>query len=270
MEIYVESAPEAPRRQLVPPARKLPKCLFRQEPLEPIDVPICDEFTWDSPFSPAWLAARWPGRNLRFVRVGRALAPLAEVPIAQVPYMFLIAKYFDQDKIDHALEPVVGHRLVVALRDMEWLMTNYSKQYDSSYFLQRAPHPMDKHVPRTSLVNVYDTYNATLHMYRRRHFRTYKQGQRMYLWTGARFEETTVGQLLCLIWSIETGLVTFAARFQAHIKEHEQSATRENQADRERHRQMGLKRKRQELVERQARDVWVVELPLDSLARPDL
>jgi hypothetical protein len=50
----------------------------------------------------------------------------------------------------------------------------------------------------------------------------------MYLWTGTSFEETTVGQLLCLTWAIEWGIVSFAFAFCRDIKSHETLVTKNN------------------------------------------
>lgn len=158
-------------------------------------------------------------------------------------------------------------QLTVALRDIDWLMVNYSKQFDSCYFLERdALSAARNFMPRGELVSVYEMYNNTLHMYRRRHFRTYKQSHRMYMWAKDSFEETTIGQLLCLMWAIEWGVVSFAFARCNDIKHHETFVSKQNQADIDRFRQLGQKRKRMELVARPETDVWCVEIPHDSLS----
>lgn len=179
----------------------------------------------------------------------------------------MAAKYFSERVIKRALKPFLGRQLSVALRDIDWLMVNYSKQFDSCYFLERplSDEPLSFQ-PRKELVSIYEMYNNTLHMYRRRHFRTYKQAHRMYLWTGDNFEETTIGQLLCLMWAIEWGVVSFAFAHCKKIKEHETVVSKQNQADIDRYREIGQKRRRMELVTRQSTDVWTVQLPQDSLS----
>lgn len=150
-------------------------------------------------------------------------------------------------------------------------MVNFAKQFDSCYFLERPYRGrLDCFTPGKEIVSIYDMYNNTLHMYRRRHFRTYKQGHRMFLWTDSHFEETTVGQLLCLMWAIEWGVVTFAFARANEIKEHETFICKSNQADIERYRAQGMKRKRMELVARPPSDVWVVESPQEPLTIPSL
>lgn len=146
-------------------------------------------------------------------------------------------------------------------------MVNYSKQYESCYFLQRNyKHRLDCFTPGKELVSIYEMYNNTLHMYRRRHFRTYKQAHRMYLWSNNGFEETTIGQLLCLMWAIEWGIVSFACNRCAEIKAHETIVSKTNQADINKYKELGMKRKRMELVTRPTLDVWAVEIPQDSLS----
>jgi hypothetical protein len=217
--------------------------------------------------SPDFVRARWPDRNIRFIQVGRAFAPIHEIPIAQIPYLIVAAKYFDQDKIEHALLPFLNRKLKVALRDIDWLMVNYSKQFESCYFLQKDyRHALDTFTPGRELVSIYDMYNNTLHMYRRRHFRTYKQSHRMYLFTGDHFEETTIGQLLCLMWAIEWGIVSYACAKSSDIKRHETHVSKTNQEDIDKYKSQGVKRKRTELVHRPPSDVWVVELPQTDLS----
>ena len=235
------------------------------------ETDICETMTWDSAISPAFVKATWPSRNIKYVRSGRAFAPITEIPIAQIPYLTVVAKYFDHGTIVHALQPFLNRKLSVALRDIDWLMVNYSKQFDSSYFLSRNhAGPLDSFTPGNELVSIYEMYNNTLHMYRRRHFRTYKQGHRMYLWTDASFEETTVGQLLCLMWAIEWGVVSFAFYHCKHIKAHETLVSKTNQADIDSFKQRGLKRKRMELVTKPSSDLWVVEIPQESLTLGNL
>jgi hypothetical protein len=248
------------------PKPVLPSMIVRAS-TEPYETDICDTMTWDSAISPSFVRAMWPHRNIKFVRAGRAFAPITEIPIAQIPYLTIVAKYFDQHTIQHSLQPFLNRKLLVALRDIDWLMVNYSKQYDSSYFLSRVRKgPLDSFTPGNELVSIYEMYNNTLHMYRRRHFRTYKQGHRMYLWTDKNFEETTVGQLLCLMWAIEWGVVSFAFYHCKHIKDHETFVSKTNQADIDSFKQRGMKRKRMELVTKPVSDLWVVEIPQESLS----
>jgi hypothetical protein len=139
------------------------------------DIPLCETMTWDSALSPHFVAHAWPGRNVQFVRCGRAFAPITEIPIAQIPYLVIVAKYFTQSTITNGLQPFLNRKLSVALRDIDWLMVNYSKQFDSAYFLSKQRHRSSlSFSPKCELVSIYEMYNSTLHMYRRRHFRTYK------------------------------------------------------------------------------------------------
>ena len=162
----------------------------------------------------------------------------------------------------------MNRKLLVALRDIDWLMVNYSKQFDSSYFLAKDKHTQSHRLsfsPNNELVSIYEMYNNTLHMYRRRHFRTYKQGHRMYLWADSAFEETTIGQLLCLTWAIEWGVVSYAFEHCRDIKHHETAISKHNQADIDSFKRQGIKRKRMELVAKPEVDVWAVALPHESL-----
>lgn len=272
MEIVVEFAPE-PKQPLLyerfssRPRKPVPSCMRHQKLWTPLEVDMSDSMTWDTCLSPEWIRARWPEKQVKYIQIGRAFAPVHEIPIAQIPYLLVAAKYFDDDTIAFALQPFLNRKLHVALRDIDWLMVNYSKQYESSYFLQRDyKHNLDTFTPGIELVSIYEMYNNTLHMYRRRHFRTYKQSHRMYLWTNDSFEETTIGQLLCLMWAIEWGIVSYACAHCSSIKAHETLVSKTNQADIDKYKVIGVKRKRMELVIRPTPDVWVVEIPQQSLS----
>jgi hypothetical protein len=88
----------------------------------------------------------------------------------------------------------------------------------------------------------------------------------MYLFTGDHFEETTIGQLLCLMWAIEWGIVSYACAKSSDIKRHETHVSKTNQEDIDKYKSQGVKRKRTELVHRPPSDVWVVELPQTDLS----
>lgn len=83
--------------------RPIPSCMLKPKSWVPIDVPICDVMTWESTLSLAWVKARWPGQDVRFIRIGRVVAPIDEIPIAQIPYLIVAAKYFGRDMIEYAL-----------------------------------------------------------------------------------------------------------------------------------------------------------------------
>lgn len=64
------------------PRKPIPACLYSQPRYDPIETPICDTMTWDSSMSLEFVRARWPTRNIRYIQVGRAFAPIQEMPIA--------------------------------------------------------------------------------------------------------------------------------------------------------------------------------------------
>ncbi len=92
MEIVIEE-PDPLATDCITPilSARLPGCR-RPPPVLPsmvvkpyapaFDEPLCDTMTWDSSLSPAFVAAAWPERNVKYVRCGRAFAPITEIPIA--------------------------------------------------------------------------------------------------------------------------------------------------------------------------------------------
>jgi hypothetical protein len=108
MEIVVETLPavskcsydwqfETRRRS------RVPECLKRIRSSQPINVDISDSMTWDTCISNEWVKARWPERTIKYISFGRAFAPIDEIPIAQIPYLIVAAKYFDAETIENAL-----------------------------------------------------------------------------------------------------------------------------------------------------------------------
>lgn len=114
MEIFIEEPlPVAPPRPLPLIPNPPPPNVRAPQPIPPgivvspsaplVDVALCPIMTWDSSLSPEFVEARWPGKKIKFIRAGRAFAPITEIPIAQIPYLIVAAKYFTGHVITHAL-----------------------------------------------------------------------------------------------------------------------------------------------------------------------
>jgi hypothetical protein len=108
MEVVVEFPPE-PKSPLLyerfsARVRKpVPLCMRTQRHWTPLDVDMSESMTWDTCLSPEWIKARWPDKHVAFIHIGRAFAPVHEIPIAQIPYLLVAAKYFNDETISYGL-----------------------------------------------------------------------------------------------------------------------------------------------------------------------
>jgi hypothetical protein len=110
-----------------------------------------------------------------------------------------------------------------SLRVLDWLNTNYSKQYDVEYKLLRNG--------KVKVIYLWDKYNANLSSgYGKELFdpfgRGKKKGKTILLEHGEKILETTVAQLNYFRWAIRYGVIDYAeANLDAIYKDmHERSS----------------------------------------------
>jgi len=177
------------------------------------------------------------------LRVGRFWANGAFSIPKQKLLLEQIHTFFTDDMIRRTLllflEEEQGGTGTVSKRDMDWLVTNYSKKYEVRY-----KHKIKDGWP-AEMVCVHDSYHSFLRQFRRGLFDIFCRGQRVYfVMDGAQYE-TTVGQLHFLKWAHTYGVLN-------HLLEHyEQIASdhrrRQSQIRDDKKKLQGQKRKRQEL-----------------------
>jgi len=173
----------------------------------------------------------------RFLIKGQFINPKQQLVLEQIHHFFT-------DDILHNtllqfLEKEKGGYNVVSKRDMDWLVTNYSKKYNVQYEWQiKQGWPKD-------LVCLHESYHTYLRQYRRGMFDIFCRGQRVYFNLDDKIYDTTVGQLHFLKWAKEYGVIDFL--IQNYEKISSDHRRRQAQAREEKKKFVGVKRKRQEL-----------------------
>lgn len=198
------------------------------------------------------------------VRVGRFWASGPFVKPKQQLLLEQIHAFFTDDMLRATLmlflEADQGGTGAVSKRDMDWLVTNYSKKYEVRYeWRTKAGWPAE-------LVCVHDSYHCFLRQFRRGLFDIFCRGQRVYFCmadadTGELAQyETTVGQLHFLKWAHTYGVLAYLMRnYAAVAADHRR---RQAQIREDKKRLCGQKRKRQELSPVQPQACTIVNAPV--------
>lgn len=182
-------------------------------------------------------------QSAKAVRVGRFWADGAFVNPKQRLLLEQIHGFFTDDALRATLllflEPEQGGTGTVSKRDMDWLVTNYSKKYEVRYeWRVKAGWPPE-------MVCVHDSYHCFLRQFRRGLFDIFCRGQRVYFVLDGAQYETTVGQLHFLKWAHTFGVLQYLlANYEAVATDHRR---RQAQIREDKKALKGQKRKRQEL-----------------------
>lgn len=176
------------------------------------------------------------------LRVGRfwslkPLQPKAYNCLVQIePY------YSDDDILESMLVPFCTESFPVALRVLNWLVTNYSKQYKIIITDPKSGVPF----------NIYDSYQTTGKLYKRSLFdpfrRKSKGNEAIYFQWKKDILETTVGQLNFLRWAQTSGVIDFALKHKDAISENYDSIRMKSRKSKEIAKQLGIRKKRSNLT----------------------
>jgi hypothetical protein len=205
--------------------------------------------TWDAVIPSEWLQAEFPEEETRptVIRFGEFCSNISTTPIAQIPYLIMVSKFFkNKEMIDRYLTPFLKRSIDVSLCNIDWLLTNYSKEMCLGYYVVRDDEQTYSCLKKEYIV-LNGLYTKTLNMYRRRHFGSFRRSNRC--WVRESRMETTVGQLIFLIWCVEWRVFDCARILLDQIESHKTMKTENNKKEILEFKQRGLKRPRKELVE---------------------
>jgi hypothetical protein len=206
--------------------------------------------TWDAVIPEEWLVQEFPDPDTRptVIRFGEFCSDINATPIAQIPYLNMVSKFFTKEKIEKYLVPFLKRSIDVSLCNIDWLLTNYSKEKCLGYYLVREDKEKQTYSAlKKEYVVLNNLYIKTLNMYRRRHFGSFRRSNRC--WVRETGMETTVGQLIFLIWCIEWRVFDCAYYLLDKIEEHKILKTEQNKKEILEFKNRGEKRPRKELVE---------------------
>jgi len=204
---------------------------------------------WDAVIPEEWLENEFPDLETRptVIRFGEFCSDLQTTPIAQIPYLNMVSKFFTKEKIVTYLEPFLKRSIKVSLCNIDWLLTNYSKEMCLGYFIHRKEEKQTYAQLKKEYIVLNNLYIKTLNMYRRRHFGSFRRSNRC--WVRDTGMETTVGQLIFLIWCIEWQVFDCAYYLLDKIEQHKILKTEMNKREIQEFKNRGQKRPRKELVE---------------------
>lgn len=118
-----------------------------------------------------------------------------------------IERFFDDEKIETFVRPLITQNGTISLRTLDWLCTNLSKS--------RNLICVDKYGRKHS---IYSLYKLALSTWRRRLFDPFRRKLRIVIEHPNGDIESTVGQLNYLKWVFETGIYQYALEHAAMIE----------------------------------------------------
>ena len=239
-----------------------------------------EKINYESSIPQKWLEDEFLSENLpvpSIIKCGQFRARIDSLPVSQIPYFILAAYFFDKKNIETYLSPFLKRKLDVSLCNLDWMLTNYSKEKDIGYRISRNKQqkPISRmgtgtsgnfeprgnsnsfELPSREYVLLNYTYTVTLNMYRRRHFGSFRRSNRCWTVDGL---ETTVGQLLFLMWCLEWCVYECTYLLLEKLESHKLERIEENRKDIEEFKKRGEKRPRKELVEEAPQKVLIVKL----------
>lgn len=162
----------------------------------------------------------------------------------QIPKTLSIRHQIEAQKLERQLSeewlkkhliPVITQTSRVSIRLMDWLVTNYSKQYKVVYSYENG-----------SVQRIFDLhyeYKTTLDSYGRPLFDPFRRGKRIFFTIDDNAYETTLGQLRFWLWCEVHGVIKFCSENADEIDNHMALAHHE----REKKKKENKKRKRTSL-----------------------
>lgn len=214
---------------------------------------------YESPIPRKWLEEEFSDLKSvpSIIKCGQFRARIDSLPVSQIPYFIMASYFFDKKNIDKYLSPFLKRKINVSLCNLDWMLTNYSKEKDIGYRISRTRRVNSFELPGREYVLLNYTYTVTLNMYRRRHFGSFRRSNRCWTVDGL---ETTVGQLLFLMWCIEWCVFECTYLLLKKLEAHKLERIEENRKDIEEFKMRGEKRPRKELVEEAPQKVLIVKL----------
>lgn len=220
-----------------------------------------DKTCYESPIPESWLEHEFPDPATRptLIRCGEFRASIKNIPVTQIPYLLFASYFFNKKNIERYLSPFLRRKIDVSLCNLDWMLTNYSKEKDVGYRLVRDQEKVSFETPQKEYVLLNFAYSATLNMYRRRHFGSFRRSTRC--WTvGENGLVTTVGQLLFLMWCLDWCVFDCTALLLKDLESHKLLRVDENRRDIQEFKVRGEKRPRKELVEEAPQKLLLVRL----------
>jgi hypothetical protein len=133
-----------------------------------------------------------------------------------------LGRFYQNGEFERTVLPILTQKEPVAVRDLDWLVTNYSKAFPVVY-----PNPVH---PNKEPFNLHKSYEEHESHYKKGLFDPFQRGDRIHFEVNGVPYETTVAQLNFFQWAIEYGVIEWAARHRDEIKRHHDEIKKERDA----------------------------------------
>lgn len=130
-----------------------------------------------------------------------------------------LVEFYKNGTFESVVLPIIHKREPLPLRDIDWLVTNYSHAFPVVY--------EDPVNPNGSPFNVSASYKRTEEVWKKHLFDPFQRKERILFTAGGQQYETTIAQLNFFRWAITYKVIDWAAEHKDEIREHHERTTRE-------------------------------------------
>jgi hypothetical protein len=151
--------------------------------------------------------------------------PIVDVELMPAKCKMLFTKlknFYRNGAMERVVLPILKEKDPIALRHIEWLVTNYSLAFPIVY-----PNPTN---PNGEPFNVNDSYSRYEKHWTKKLFDPNQRGPRINFTTAnGELVVTTLGQMNFMMWAIQFGVIDWAVRHKKEIKDHHKMVKKQRQ-----------------------------------------
>jgi hypothetical protein len=141
-------------------------------------------------------------------------------------------RHYTPQLVRQILVPLIDQTSPVSLRTLDWAVVNWSKKH-SILCSSRTP---------GDVTNIHASYRATLALWRRRLFDPFRRRERILVRVDDRVVSTTLGQANFVLWTYQTGILSYVVSHAADIESDMNAVTQEQKRRRRQCRPNGAPR----------------------------
>lgn len=167
-----------------------------------------------------------------------------DFPIKHLTLLHEVFEYFTEENLKTKIVPYLIRSANSSLRLLDWLVVDYAMDIPVVYSWKRS------YEKEAAPLVLRQSYTQMLSRYRRRHFDPFRRKHRVYFSIGDDVYETTVGQLIFLMWAHEDGAVWYCENNYKDILQHMNGHIAAKTEEIERDREDGIKHKRTPFIKK--------------------
>lgn len=167
-----------------------------------------------------------------------------DFPVKHLALLNEVFDYFDEKNLREKIVPYLVRSASSSLRLLDWLVVDYAMDQPVVYSWKRS------YEKEAAPLVLRQSYTQMLSRYRRRHFDPFRRKHRVYFSLGEEVYETTVGQLIFLMWAHEDGAIWYCENNYKEILQHMNDHIAAKTIEIEKDRQAGKKHKRTPFIKK--------------------